>query len=104
MNFKEMQKNLENEINNISKEAGVADQANQKNIEQEFTQIKTEIKKLHDTTAGIVKLEKDFELLDANEKGKDEELENMPASLNKVISKQQEVIKKLVADKKVADE
>tara|TARA_B110000305_G_C18936283_1_gene401854 strand:+ start:211 stop:315 length:105 start_codon:yes stop_codon:yes gene_type:complete len=34
-----------------------------------------------------VKLEKDFELLDANEKGKDEELENMPASLNKVISK-----------------
>ena len=40
MNFKEMQKQLENEINNIPKEDGVADEKNQKNVEQEFTQIK----------------------------------------------------------------
>ena len=105
MNFKDMQKNLETEINNISKEDGVAEEKNQKNIEQEFTQVKQEIKKLHMTTARIVKLEKDFELLDSVDgNGKDEELEQMPTSLMKAITKNQEDIKKKVVQKKKDDE
>ena len=105
MNFKDMQKNLETEINNISKEDGVAEEKNQKNIEQEFTQVKQEIKKLHMTTARIVKLEKDFELLDSVDgNGKDEELEQMPTSLMKAITKNQEDIKKMVVQKKKDDE
>ena len=105
MNFKDMQKNLETEINNISKEDGVAEEKNQKNIEQEFTQVKQEIKKLHMTTARIVKLEKDFELLDSVDgNGRDEELEQMPTSLMKAITKNQEDIKKKVVQKKKDDE
>ena len=106
MNFKDMQKNLETEINNISKEDGVAEESNQKNVEQEFAQIKGEIKKLHTASGRIVKLEKDFELLDTADagNGKDEEIDQMPGSLMKVITKNQDAIKKLVADKKKADE
>ena len=106
MNFKDMQKNLETEINNISKEDGVAEETNQKNVEQEFAQIKGEIKKLHTASGRIVKLEKDFELLDTADagNGKDEEIDQMPGSLMKVITKNQDAIKKLVADKKKADE
>ena len=103
MHFKDMQKSLETEINKIPKEDGVADEKNSKQTEQEFTQIKSEIKKLHGTTERIVKLEKDFELLDTVDNGKDEELEQMPASLMKVITKNQEIIKKEVADKKKED-
>tara|TARA_B110000305_G_C19177098_1_gene510169 strand:+ start:430 stop:711 length:282 start_codon:yes stop_codon:yes gene_type:complete len=53
-----------------------------------------------------VKLEKDFELLDTADagNGKDEEIDQMPGSLMKVITKNQDAIKKLVADKKKADE
>ena len=51
-----------------------------------------------------MKLEKDFELLDPAADGKDEELEQMPTSLMKVIKKNQETIKKMVEDKKKEDE
>ena len=75
MHFKDMQNNLEKEINDISKEDGIVDDKNQKHFEQEFTQIKGEITKLHNYTPRIEQLEKDLELLDVKGNGKDDELE-----------------------------
>ena len=71
MHAKELSNNLEAEINNISKEKGIAEEDNQEHFEEEFTQIKKVIKNIHMMTPQIEKLETDLGILDAQANEKD---------------------------------
>ena len=56
MHTKAFQNNLENEINNISKEDGIAEEEKEKHFKHEFTQVKNVVKKLHMMTPKIEKM------------------------------------------------
>ena len=75
MHAKELSNNLEAEINNISKEKGIAEEDNQEHFEEEFAQVKKVIKNIHMMTPQIEKLETDLGILDAQANEKDQELE-----------------------------
>ena len=95
---------MEAEINSIPKEMedvekkGVTEVDNKEQVEGELTQVQTEIQKLDLASARMVKLENDFQalgLLDSTADGQDKELNQMSASLMKVVTKNQDVIKKM---------
>ena len=56
MHTKAFQNNLENEINNISKEDGIAEEEKEKHFKHEFAQVKNVVKKLHMMTPKIEKM------------------------------------------------
>ena len=98
MHVKNLSNNLENEINNISKEDGLSDEFNKDHFDEEFAQIKKMIKKIHKITPRMEKLETRLGILDGVENEKDQELENIPISLIKIVKKNEEIVKKAQED------
>ena len=104
MHVKGMEQNLESEINNISKEDGIAEATNLQHFVHEFAQVTVEVNKIQIITPRIEQMQTDLGILDAQENEKDVELEQMPASLIKIIKKNEEIIKTSFAEKEKVDQ